>query len=94
MNHFELLGLIQNFQIIYTFLVDRYLLAGPAEMILKGRQVTLVMVTFGNVCRATVENIDQSGLDLSLKTPIFHLHNDCRSSICGPLVNPTRDSCY
>ena len=46
MNHFELLALIQNFQTIYTFLVDRSLLASRrecvcgAQMILKERQNT------------------------------------------------------
>ena len=27
-------------------------------------------------------SVDQSGLDLSLKTPRFHSHNGCTSSIC------------
>ena len=48
------------------------------------------MVASGNVYRVTAENVDQSGLDLSLKTPIFHSHNGCTSSTCGPLVNPKK----
>ena len=46
MNHFDLLTLIQNFQTIYTFLVDHGLLASRREcvcsvrMILKERQKT------------------------------------------------------
>jgi len=46
MNHFELLALIQNFQTILTFLVDRGLLkslrecACSTQMILKQRQNT------------------------------------------------------
>ena len=45
-----------------------------------------------NVQQITAESVDQSGLDLSLKTQRFHSHNGCTSSICGPLANLAKDS--
>ena len=45
-----------------------------------------------NVQQITAESVDRSGLDLSLKTPRFHSHNGCTSSICGPLANLAKES--
>ena len=47
------------------------------------------MATTGHVHWVTAEHVDQSWLDLSLKTSIFHSQNGCTSSTCGPLVNAT-----